>query len=194
MDGHDRHSAWAINTLFSLATDRMRARRRRRWLRIGIVAVGVIVIVAVWRIGTDDSGDHARSSASDRTTTTSPVSPSTAPSAASTPTTPVAPEASPESTPVSTAAAPPDGTEAALPASGLAGDGTFTVGGPYVPAGIYVSKGAAKCSWQRASDNSGDPASVIAKDEPSGEARVQLAAGEVFTTSGCSRWVFVSAA
>ncbi len=77
-------------------------------------------------------------------------------------------------------------------ATALAGDGTFTVGGLYVPAGVYRSKDNESCSWQRARDASGDPGFVIAKDTTSGEARVQLAAGEVFTTRGCSRWVLVS--
>ena len=166
--------------------ERMRARRWLWWLGVGVVAVGALAALAVWRAGTEDPRDRLRSSRLDTLTTTPPVS-------SPIPTAPIAPATSPAPTgPGSAAVAPPAGAET-IPASALAGDGTFTVGSPYVPAGVYVSKGNASCSWQRASDGSGEPGSVIAKDNTSGEARVQLAAGEVFTTRGCSRWVFVSA-
>jgi hypothetical protein len=179
---------------------------RRRWVWIGAIAAVAVVLVAlaIWRSGTDDPRDqvHGRSSDATGSSAAASATTSSAPTNAATPTTP-ATVATPGAGSASPGAASPAGTSpgAAIepsPTAGtvketsLAGDGTFAVGGPYVPAGVYLSHGTSSCTWQRARNASGDPAAVIAKGRTEGDARVELGAGEVFTSRGCGKWVLQS--
>jgi len=141
-------------------------RRWPTWAQI-TTAVVVAVIVLAAAVG-GGSGNDTKKTASNK--------------GQSKPATPLA--TTPPTTPAATTRAPTPTT--AAPA-GFSGSGTFVIG-QAVPPGLYVSTGNTLCYWQRATDASGSLGSIIENDNAQGQALVELNAGEVFTTTRCSRW------
>jgi hypothetical protein len=95
--------------------------------------------------------------------------------------------------PATTAAPSPTTKPTAPPTpAGFSGDGTYQVG-QSMPPGVYVSTANAACDWQRSTDTSGSPESLIESDTTNGQALVQLSQGETFTTHNCNRWTLYRA-
>jgi hypothetical protein len=80
------------------------------------------------------------------------------------------------------------GPAAAAPRNIIPGSGTYLVGKDFA-AGVYRSTGNSSCYWERASNASGSPSSIIANDIGSGQRLVYVrATDKVFKTSRCGTW------
>jgi hypothetical protein len=74
------------------------------------------------------------------------------------------------------------------------GDGTYRVGTDIQP-GRYRSDGTNGCYWERLSDLTGDFESILANDNPRGQAYVEILPTDVaFSTDDCGRWSPATAA
>ncbi len=68
------------------------------------------------------------------------------------------------------------------------GDGTYRVGTDIQP-GLYRSDGTNGCYWERVSDLTGDFESILANDNPRGQAYVEILPTDIaFSTDDCGRW------
>lgn len=81
-----------------------------------------------------------------------------------------------------------DPTETTIP-----GDGVYLVGdtrkGADVAPGLYrAHDNADGCSWRTSRNATFEDSSIVASDTATGDAYVQLLAGEFFDTNGCSTW------
>jgi hypothetical protein len=68
------------------------------------------------------------------------------------------------------------------------GEGTYIVGVDIAP-GTYQSKGGDGCYWARERAFTGGLTSILANDNPTGQAIVTIKAGDRgFTSNGCAAW------
>jgi hypothetical protein len=68
------------------------------------------------------------------------------------------------------------------------GPGTLVVGVDVAP-GTWRSAGGGGCYWARLKDFRGDADSILAKENPTGSAVVEIAGGDAgFTSKGCAVW------
>lgn len=73
----------------------------------------------------------------------------------------------------------------------IPGDGVYIVGTTEtadVQPGLYHAQGNQHCSWRTSKDATFERRSVIASDTATGDAYVQLRAGEFFDTNECATW------
>lgn len=74
----------------------------------------------------------------------------------------------------------------------IPGDGVYIVGdtrkGADVRPGLYHAEDNRECTWRTARDATFQPRSLVASDTSTGDAYVELLAGEFFDTNGCTTW------
>lgn len=95
-------------------------------------------------------------------------------------------------------AQPPTTDASPLPMKGptawtIPGDGVYIVGFPGgkggdVQPGLYHAEGNQGCAWRTSKDATFEQGSIIASDHATGDAYVELQAGEFFDTNGCTTW------
>jgi hypothetical protein len=67
-------------------------------------------------------------------------------------------------------------------------EGTWVLGTHITP-GTYQAPGGNNCTWERLSGVSGEPEDIIATEEPSGQAAVEIEPGDfAFNSVGCGEW------
>jgi hypothetical protein len=78
----------------------------------------------------------------------------------------------------------------------IPGDGVYLVGdtkkGSDVEPGRYRATGNQNCAWRTARDATFERGALVASDTATGNAYVELRAGEFFDTNGCTTWHRVS--
>lgn len=78
----------------------------------------------------------------------------------------------------------------------IPGDGVYIVGDTAedgdVLAGLYRAHDNRECAWRTARNATFERGSLVASDTTSGDAYVELKAGEFFDTNGCTTWHRVS--
>jgi hypothetical protein len=153
------------------------------WIGIGVV---VLLIAGAAAGGGDDTEDVSTDEGSIPTTLEEPMSTEVDPTVAiSEPETSSAPPSTPAPT-----TTPPSTTPPTTPPPTLPGfdDGTFLVGTDIQP-GRYITTGVDLCYWARLKDASGSLDGIIANDNASGQAIVDIAPTDaLFESNGCGRW------
>jgi hypothetical protein len=158
------------------------ARRRRRWLKYGAVALVSLLIGAGIGAG-GDSAEPGKTTAADtkaaprpRVTVTETAEPGAEPA--------------PTVTETETVTAKPKKTKKPGPATSFSGEGEFVVGED-IKAGTYKTagpEGGFGCYWERAKNSSGEFDAIIANNNLNGPGRVTLNSGEYFKTNRCQEW------
>jgi hypothetical protein len=80
-----------------------------------------------------------------------------------------------------------DPTDWTIPGNGVYIVGSSSKGGDVRP-GLYRARDNRECSWRTSSDATFERVSLVASDTSSGDAYVELKAGEFFDTNGCTTW------
>lgn len=151
------------------------------------VPLWLVVVIAVLALGTGGvmgAGDDEETASATTTTLTEGEEASTTSTTLRSTTT--AQPATTEAT-TTTTTAPTTTTTTAPPRPGFGG-GTQVVGTDVSP-GLYVATGVERCYWERLSGLSGDFDDIVANDNASRQAIVEISASDVaFNSSGCGRW------
>ncbi|MET9759155.1 hypothetical protein ABZ016_08880 [Streptomyces sp. NPDC006372] len=156
------------------------ARRRRRWLKYGAVALVSLLIGAAIGAG-GDSADSGKATAADTKAGPRPTVTVTETAEA---------DAEPAPTVTETVTAKPRKTKKPGPATSFSGEGEFVVGEDIKP-GTYRTAGPEDelgCYWERARNASGEFEAIIANNNLNRPGRVTLNEGEYFKTNRCQEW------